>query len=77
MYCLDDYISIVSRGEFFTCNILNKFLNNNNIKSEFISSLDVIHSNLENNAMYNKGEFKVDPIKIIDSFFIFISSKKL
>lgn len=63
---LDDYISIVSKGEFFTCNILNNFLNANKIKSKFISSLDVIHSNIENSSMYNKGEFKVDPTKIID-----------
>ncbi len=68
MQCLDDYISIVSSGEFFTCNILNGFLNNNNIRSQFISSLDVIHSNLENNTMYNKGEFKVEPNKIKSAF---------
>ena len=65
---LDDEISIVSKGEFFTCNILNKFLQNNNIKSNFISSFDVIYSNQENNTLYNKGEFKVEPDKIIPIF---------
>jgi diaminopimelate decarboxylase/aspartate kinase len=68
---LDDHISIVSKGEFFTATILNKFLKLNNIKSNFISSLDVISSNQENNNLYNKGEFTVDANKIITSFELF------
>ena len=65
---LDDQISIVSKGEFFTGNILNKFLQLNNINSKFVSSLDVISSNQNNNTLYNKGEFIVDPEKIILNF---------
>lgn len=65
---LDDQISIISKGEFFTCNILNRFLQNNNIKSKFISSLDVIYSNLENNTIYNNGEFSVDLSEILLNF---------
>jgi len=65
---LDDQISIVSKGEFFTGNILNKFLQLNNINSNFVSSLDVISSNQNNNTLYNKGEFIVDPEKIILNF---------
>jgi aspartokinase len=44
----DEIVSFVAQGEFFTCNILNRYLNNNEIKSEFISSLDIIDSNQEN-----------------------------
>lgn len=61
---LNQSISIVSKGEFFTANILNRYLNSNKIKSCFISSLDVIQSNLENESFYNKGEFSVDGQKI-------------
>jgi len=65
---LDDQISIVSKGEFFTASILNNFLQLHNIESNFISSLDVISSNQENNNLYNKGEFTVDSKKIISNF---------
>jgi len=65
---LDDQISIVSKGEFFTASILNNFLQLHNIESNFISSLDVISSNQENNNLYNKGEFTVDSQKIISNF---------
>ncbi len=64
---LDNAISFVSQGEFFTCNILNRFLISNGIKSQFISSLDVIESNQENESIYNKGEFIVHPEKITES----------
>ena len=65
---LDDQISIVSKGEFFTASILNNFLQLHNIESNFVSSLDVISSNQENNNLYNKGEFTVDSKKIISNF---------
>jgi len=65
---LDDQISIVSKGEFFTATILNNFLQLHNIESNFVSSLDVISSNQENNNLYNKGEFTVDSKKIISNF---------
>lgn len=68
---LDDTIDIVSKGEFFTCHILNRFLCQNKIKAQFISSLDIISSTLENTSIYNKGEFVVDPTKIISSLQIF------
>jgi aspartate kinase len=62
---LDDQISIVSKGEFFTATILNNYLQLNNIKSTFMSSLEVISSNQENINLYNKGEFTVESDKII------------
>lgn len=68
---LDDQISIVSKGEFFTGNILNKFLQINNIKSNFISSLDTIYSNQENFSLYNKGEFNVEVDKIYSNFELY------
>lgn len=62
----NDKIEIVAMGEFFTTNILNDYLNKNNIKSKFISSFDIIKSNQPNfNSMYNKGEFIVDSNKIL------------
>lgn len=62
----NDKIEIVAMGEFFTTNILNDYLNENNIKSKFISSFDIIKSNQPNfNSMYNKGEFIVDSNKIL------------
>jgi aspartate kinase len=64
---LNQSISIVSKGEFFTANILNRYLNSNGLKSCFISSLDVIQSNLENESFYNKGEFSVDGQKILSA----------
>ena len=39
---LDDQISIISKGEFFTGNILNKFLQLNNINSIFIDSMKAL-----------------------------------
>ena len=65
---LDDQISIVSKGEFFTATILNNFLQLHNIDSNLISSLDVISSNQENTNLYNKGEFTVDSKQIISNF---------
>jgi diaminopimelate decarboxylase/aspartate kinase len=65
---LDDQISIVSKGEFFTATILNNFLQLNNIKSTFMSSLEVISSNQENINLYNKGEFTVESDKINKNF---------
>jgi len=54
-------IEIIAMGEFFTTNILNDFLNYNNIKSKFVSSFEIIKSSLPNNiSFYNKGEFKVN-----------------
>jgi aspartate kinase len=62
----NDKIEIVAMGEFFTTNILNDYLNENHIKSKFISSFDIIKSNQSNfNSMYNKGEFIVDSNKIL------------
>jgi len=62
----NDRIEIIAMGEFFTTNILNDYLNSNNIKSKFISSFDVVKSNQTNlNSMYNKGEFTVDSEKIL------------
>jgi diaminopimelate decarboxylase/aspartate kinase len=62
----DDNVSLISKGEFLTCNILDRYLNANKIKSKFISSLEVIFSTMENLGLYNKGEFKVDPNKILE-----------
>jgi aspartate kinase len=57
----NDKIEIVAMGEFFTTNILNDYLKDHyNIKSEFISSFDVIKSNKPNTSMYNNGEFIVN-----------------
>ena len=64
---LNDLVSFVAQGEFFTCNILSRYLISHGIKCQFISSLDVIESNQENQAIYNKGEFVVYPKKIIDA----------
>jgi diaminopimelate decarboxylase/aspartate kinase len=64
----DDKIEIVSIGEFFTTHILNTFLNNNNVKSKWLSSYEVIKSNQNNIGLYNKGEFSVDSEKIINQF---------
>lgn len=64
-----DKVEIVSMGEFFTTNILNDYLKQNGIKSKFISSYDVIKSNMNNNGnMYNKGEFVVDHKIIFEAF---------
>jgi len=63
-----DTIEIIAMGEFFTTNILNDYLISKDIKSTFISSFDVIKSNLPNNGLYNKGEFIVDAQKIITAF---------
>ena len=64
-----DKVEIVSMGEFFTTNILNDYLKLNGIKSKFISSYDVIKSNMNNNGnMYNKGEFTVDHETIFETF---------
>lgn len=63
----------VSQGEFFTTNILNRYLVSHEIKSQFISSLDVISSNQDNSisqSIYSKGEFTVCPDKIISSLEI-------
>lgn len=65
---LNNEISFVAQGEFLTCNILNKYLKSNGINSEFISSLDVIESSMENTSLYNKGEFKVKSNLILKSF---------
>ncbi len=65
---IDNKISFVSKGEFFTCHILNRYLNNNNVKSKFVSSHDIIYSSLENDSLYNKGEFNVDSDIIINEF---------
>lgn len=65
----DDKIEIVSSGEFFTTNILNTFLNNNSIKSKWLSSYDIIKSNQPNIGLFNKGEFTVDNHKIITHLF--------
>jgi diaminopimelate decarboxylase/aspartate kinase len=64
---IDDVVSFIAQGEFLTCRILNRYLKSNGIKSKFISSLDVIESNQENNSFYNKGEFKVNPDKILEN----------
>ena len=62
----NDKIEIVAMGEFFTTNILNDYLNSNNIKSKFMSSFDIVKSNQPNfNSLYNKGEFIVDSNKIL------------
>ncbi len=63
---LDNKISFISKGEFFTCHILNKYLNKNNIKSKFISPQDIIYSTIENDSLYNKGEFNVESEIIIN-----------
>ena len=61
----NDKIEIVAMGEFFTTNILNDYLNSQNIKSKFISSFDVVKSNQPNhNSLYNKGEFTVNSEKL-------------
>jgi len=63
-----DKVELVSMGEFFTTNILNDYLKQNGIKSKFISSYDVIKSNMNNNEnMYNKGEFTVDNKLILET----------
>jgi len=63
---INNKISFVSKGEFFTCHILNRYLNNNNIKSKFVSSHDIIYSSLENDSFYNKGELSVESNIIIN-----------
>jgi aspartate kinase len=64
-----DKVEIVSMGEFFTTNVLNDYLKQNGIKSKFISSYDVIKSNMNNNGnMYNKGEFTVNHEIIFEAF---------
>lgn len=62
-----DCVEIISIGEFFTTQILNEYLNNNNIKSKWISSYDVIKSNQDNIGISNKGEFNVNSNIILDS----------
>ena len=65
----NDNVEIVAMGEFFTNNILNNYLMDNQIKSKFISSFDVIKSNMPNNGlMYNKGEFTVNSQMIFNVF---------
>ena len=56
----NDKIEIVAMGEFFTTNILNQYLQNNLIKSNFVSSFNVIKSNQSNIGLYNKGDFFVN-----------------
>ena len=57
----NDKIEIIAMGEFFTTNILNDYLNRDGIKSNFVSSFDVINSNEQNNnTFYNKGQFTVN-----------------
>jgi len=64
-----DKVEIVAMGEFFTTNILNEYLNKNGIESAFLSSFDVIKSNMTNGGlMYNKGEFTVDSDSILEEF---------
>ena len=76
IYAINDPISIVASGEFFTCNILNNFLLKNKIKSELISSLKVISSDIENIDFNNKGNFTVNDLiiknKLIDNKVIVI-----
>ena len=62
-----DKIEIIAMGEFFTTNILNEYLNLNDIKSKFISSFDCIQSNQPNIGDYNKGEFSVNSKLISDT----------
>jgi aspartate kinase len=62
-----DKIEIIAMGEFFTTNILNEYLNLNDIKSKFISSFDCIQSNQPNIGDYNKGEFSVNSKLIFDT----------
>jgi len=64
-----DKIEIIAMGEFFTTNILNEYLNLNNIKSHFISSFDTIQSNQSNIGDYNKGEFSVNSKLIFDTLY--------
>ena len=57
----NDKIEIIAMGEFFTTNILNDYLNKDDIKSNFVSSFEVINSNEQNNStFYNKGQFTVN-----------------
>ncbi len=65
----NDKVEIVAMGEFFTTNILTDFLNDKGVSTKFISSFDVIKSNMTNNGlMYNKGEFTVDDAIIFETF---------
>lgn len=60
-----DAIDIISSGETFTANILNSFLQKNNLTSFYLDSTEFIHSNMNNNNnIYNKGEFEVNNFKL-------------
>jgi len=65
---LNDKIKFVAQGEYFTTEILNRYLINSNIKSKLLSSQKIIFSTSENTSMYNKGEFNVNSSKIIKNF---------
>jgi len=60
-----DAIDIISSGETFTANILNSFLQKNNLTSFYLDSTEVIHSNMNNNNnIYNKGQFEVNNFRL-------------
>ena len=57
---LQDKINLVASGETFTAKILNQFLNTNNIKSEYLDTIEFINCDLKNDNIFNKGKFTVD-----------------
>ena len=59
---------IVGFGEYFTSNILTRYLKNQDIKSIMLDNTLVIKSNKKNdNKLYNNGSFSVDIDIIINS----------
>ena len=68
IYKLQSKINIISSGEYFTSSILNSYLINNGIKSEFVPAFLVLKSDTNNKNLYNTGPFTVNT-KVIDEFF--------
>ena len=61
-------IDLISFGETFTANILNTYLNMKSLKSIYLDSTEIIHSNVNNSedSFYNKGNFIVNNFKLMN-----------
>ena len=59
---LENSKKIVGYGEYFTCNILSRYLEKNNINNFVIENTEIISSNKKNilENLYNNGEFQVN-----------------
>lgn len=59
---------IIGYGEYFTVNILDRYLKNNNKKSMVLPSYEIIKSLMKNEKLYNDGPYIVENKLIFDNF---------